>query len=419
MEQIQSVPVSLPIVQVYQPSVSIHPSLNTQGKMSYQDSEPIQIPMTHNISNHLLTQNQTVISCQQIQLQNVQTLQAQNQVLHNDINQQLQITSHVIVPQPIYKQHLLTGTVQHQYYGQYVEYLKEHLITKVEDTPHTEQLLEQETESSPADSCVVAKEVTVKTRLRSDFSNPNNWACNIRKLKHQKGEAYINRRGKYVPEKHIRNTKDCLKACRYKCNERINDADRHSIFEAFYSLNTNEKKHFLLSTTERHQVRNTETKYEGKRNYTFKYFFVIRSERHVVCKNFYLGTLAISQKPVYNVHLNKSDLNLPKPDGRGLSESSVHAVPNELKDRVRQHIISFTTIDTKPIKQFSRRRQYLDSSFNIKYMYTLYCTECTKDNVAPVKESMYRKIFHDEFNLYFKKNKASLCGKCKEPLKKS
>lgn len=268
-------------------------------------------------------------------------------------------------------------------------------------------------------------EITIdakKKKTRSQTPNPSKWACNVRKLKHQRGEAYISRRGKYVPERHIRNTKDCLKSCRYKCNERINDIDRQHIFKAFYSLNSNEKKYFLLNTTERNEVkRNKMIDCSTKRKYTFKYFFLVRAVRYTVCKNFYLGTLAISQKPVYNVHLGKSEINLPKRDGQGLSEASTHALPSEVKDRVRNHILSFTTVDSKPIKQFSRKKQYLDSCLSIRQMYSMYCNKCNKDNVTSVKESMYRKIFKQEFNLHFKKHKTDqhLCDRCKGRIKKT
>lgn len=255
-------------------------------------------------------------------------------------------------------------------------------------------------------------------KARSQVPNPSQWACNVRKLKHQRGEAYINRRGKYVPERRVKNTKDCLKSCKYKCNERIDDTDREHIFKAFYSLNANEKKHFLLNTTERNYVRNVKQDEERKRKYSFKYFFLVRAVRYTVCKNFYLGTLAISQKPVYNVHLSKSEMNIPKPDGRGLSGASCHATPEEVKDRVRNHIMSYSTIDGKQIKQFSRKKQYLENTMTIKQMYTMYYNQCSKENVAPVKESMYRKIFKLEFNLHFKKAKDQVCCRCKGSTKK-
>lgn len=259
-----------------------------------------------------------------------------------------------------------------------------------------------------------------KKRNRSLIRNPTTWACNVRKVKHQNGEAYVSRRGKYVPEKHVRNTKNCTTNCRLKCNNKISDADRELIFKAFYSLTANEKKHFLLNTTERQKTKPMRMGTNPKRQYSFKYFFLIRGVRLTVCKNFYLGTLAISQKPIYNVHLSKTDLNIPKPDGRGLTATSIHGLPSAVKDQVRSHILSFRTADNLPIKQFSRKKQYMEPNLTIKQMYMMYVNDCNGKNLSVVRESMYRKILRQEFNLcLFKKNKSDqLCAKCKEPIKK-
>lgn len=433
MEQLQ--PPTIPhLVQVYQPSVTnskmqnpqiihiSHPTLPTsQGKVTYQQtitSESIHIPVT---SQHVteiqsqiqMSQNQIVMSCQQ-GLQSLpplpgqsQVLQGQSQVLQtSDMSQSLQIASHMIVPQ-----HMLAGV--HSYYRQY-EYPKECLLAKLEpDMQITDKDVECDTETQMVPE-------PPKKRSRSQIPDPTSWACNIRKTKHQRGEAYINRRGKFVPERHIRNTKDCVKNCKFKCNEKISDTDREHIFKAFYTLNANEKKYFLLHTTERTCIKNNKVITNNKRKYTFKYFFNVKSERHTVCKNFYLGTLAISQKPVYNVHMGKTDLNIPKPDGRGHSKASCHSLPSEIKDRVRKHIQSFSTVESKPVVQFSKKKQYLDPSLSIKHMYNMYFSDCNKENIVPVKESMYRKIFRQEYNLHFRKVKTeqALCGRCKSTIKK-
>ncbi|XP_030030035.1 uncharacterized protein LOC115447193 [Manduca sexta] len=429
MDHIQAPPAIPHLVQVYQPPTTskqnpqiIHISHSTsQGKVAYQQtitSESIHIPVTsHTIGNdQIMSQNQLVMSCQQ-HLHSMQPLQTQipSQVLQGaDMGQSL----HVLLPQvPVFKQHMLMNGVQQQYYGQYGYPKEQCIVTKLE--PEVQLLGEKRVECKTEHATQVDDDnVHRKKRMRSQVPNPNMWACNVRKLKHQRGEAYISRRGKYVPERRIKNTKDCLRTCKYKCSERISDADREHVFKAFYSLNANEKKHFLLNTTERNHVKHGKVSENHKRKYMFKYFFLIRSVKHTVCKNFYLGTLAISQKPVYNVHLGKSDMNIPKPDGRGLSESSTHSLPSEIKDRVRKHIMSFTTLDSKPIKQFSKKKQYLESNLSIKQMYTMYFNDCGKDNVVPVKESMYRKIFKQEFNLHFRKNKDQLCCKCKGSIKK-
>lgn len=104
--------VSLPyIVQVYQPAVQPPPS--------NQDS----ISDSLNLQNVL--QSQTVMSCHQFHLQNVQqTVHASIQVPQNEC-QPLQITSHVILPQvPLIKQSL-NGSVPQQYYSHYNTVSKE------------------------------------------------------------------------------------------------------------------------------------------------------------------------------------------------------------------------------------------------------------------------------------------------------
>ena len=48
------------------------------------------------------------------------------------------------------------------------------------------------------------------------------------------------------------------------------------------------------------------------------YYFTVNGNNVSVCKNYYLGTLAVSQKMVYNVHKGKSLVNgAVKPDKRG------------------------------------------------------------------------------------------------------
>ncbi|KAJ0176291.1 hypothetical protein K1T71_008465 [Dendrolimus kikuchii] len=394
-----------------------HSSLPTaQGKVTYQQSiatESLHMPVTSNtIESQIIPQNQIVMSCQH----NLQTLQPiQGQVLQSsEISQPLQ----VFLPQcPVFKQHMIVNGVHHQYYRHY-EYAKEAcLITKLDavkpvvtETVEECNLQKIEKPQSESDSR--------KKHPRSHIPNPTMWACNVRKQKHQKGEAYISRRGKYVPERKVKTTKDCLNTCKYKCNEHITDSDREHLFKAFYSLSTNEKKHFLLNTTERNSIKPGKVTSNHKRKYSFKYFFLVRAVKYTVCKNFYLGTLSISQKPVYNVHMGKSDMNIPKPDGRGLSEASTHSLPSESKEKVRKHITSFKTVKDKPVKQFSKKKQYLQSNLNIKQMYTMYLSACSTDNVVPVKESMYRKILKQEFNLHFVKVKEQmLCAKCKCAIK--
>lgn len=45
-------------------------------------------------------------------------------------------------------------------------------------------------------------------------------------------------------------------------------------------------------------------------------------------------------------------------------------------------------------------------------MYRLYKTDCEEQEATYVKESVYRKIFVEKFNLSFHSPKNDTCGKC-------
>lgn len=130
------------LVQVYQPPSDskmhnpqiihiAHPGLQAQGKVTYQQTitSDIHIPMT-SLQNDMISQNQIVMSCQQTHLQSIQPLHGQV-IQGTDLTQQLQITSHMLLPPvPVFKQQILLNEVQ-QYYG--YDYGKECVVSKVEE----------------------------------------------------------------------------------------------------------------------------------------------------------------------------------------------------------------------------------------------------------------------------------------------
>ena len=61
----------------------------------------------------------------------------------------------------------------------------------------------------------------------------DNWVRNKRKRAHQTGEAYINRRGKYVEEKKINEEKSCGSKCKFKFSENISMDTRENFSSTF------------------------------------------------------------------------------------------------------------------------------------------------------------------------------------------
>lgn len=243
---------------------------------------------------------------------------------------------------------------------------------------------------------------------RKRLRNVENWKRNVRHLKHQAGESYISVRGKTVAKKCIKNKKDCFTSCKMNCSKIITEEQRLEIFLSYYDMNQNEKYHFILQTSERNSKKRS-TCNSNRKQFSYMYYFNTQGVLKRVCKQFYLGTLDISQKMVYNVH-EKRDLNTgaPKKDHRGKHGKQKHTTAEKLNE-VRMHIKSFPVVEAHYCRSTTKRR-YLESNLSISKMYDLY-KESTE---APVLKSMYSKIFNEEFNLSFHKPKKDKCDLCSE-----
>lgn len=131
----------------------------------------------------------------------------------------------------------------------------------------------------------------------------------IKKKLYQSGKEYINVRGKKVEAKRINNTKHCLNKCKLKCASKIGESNRREIFKYYYELSQNEKYVFLKQNTEKYFKARKTKELPSRQQYSFKYSFKIHEEKEKVnvCKVFFLGTLDISQKPIYTAHSVEGD----------------------------------------------------------------------------------------------------------------
>lgn len=172
---------------------------------------------------------------------------------------------------------------------------------------------------------------------------------------------------------------------------------------------------FILGTTKRftpEHRRKNKTEVSSRKRFTFNYFFDVKGKRVQVCKLFYCGTLAISQKPIYTAHEKKnSSTNTPGRCSQGKHTKKI--ISDDEKTLVMEHINSFPRVPSHYCRADSNR-EYLDQCLNIKKMYELYVTVAQEKNVTPVKESAYRNIFCNNFNLYFHAPKKDRCDLCEE-----
>lgn len=55
------------------------------------------------------------------------------------------------------------------------------------------------------------------------------WKCNVKKLKHDRGEEYVSVRKKAVPPRRVEPLTDCLSKCVFKCAQKITEEEQQFI----------------------------------------------------------------------------------------------------------------------------------------------------------------------------------------------
>ena len=103
-------------------------------------------------------------------------------------------------------------------------------------------------------------------------------------------------------------------------------------------------------------------------------------------------------------------------DKRG-SHSPWNKLSDSQKQKVKKHIESFPVIDSH-YQRMGTKRQFLGANLSIQKMYDLYKEKCVEDGELPVKHSMYRNIFCNEYNLSFHHPKKDPCETCNKFMEK-
>lgn len=129
---------------------------------------------------------------------------------------------------------------------------------------------------------------------------PELWKCNIRKRLREMGLSYIDSRGRSRKARTIGPT--CPLTCHYECSLNFNNDERVQLHKYYWSLNNNEKKSFHFKYINKiHVKRKRSMEENSRRSNTFCYYFPLNNKSLQVCKIFYLKTLCISCRVIYNL----------------------------------------------------------------------------------------------------------------------
>ncbi|XP_055708689.1 uncharacterized protein LOC129804927 [Phlebotomus papatasi] len=266
----------------------------------------------------------------------------------------------------------------------------------------TELLPYRETEPGPSKPLPKIK-VKPKKRSSGDSSgngrkksNPEMWAQTLRKKSREAGEEYVNRKGKTIPARTVKET--CGDGCKRMCKV-FTEEERNAIFQRFWSLPDEDKRFVIWKFVKRVEPKR-KTEPTSKRGYTFQYFFEKNNVVHQVCQKFFLNTLNISCARVYYFFEKaQTPEGIPKRIKRGRNRG-----PNYTEEdlvRVRDHIGSFPYTQS-PGHNSMKKKKFLDASLSVSAMFRMYKEQYPESRV---NESVYRNIFNTNFNLSFLKIK--------------
>jgi len=94
----------------------------------------------------------------------------------------------------------------------------------------------------------------------------------------------------------------------------------------------------------------------------------------------------------------------------------VPAIPHNETDEkaeqyIKDHIKSFPRIDSHYCRADSKQ-EYIEGSFTIRQIHVMYKDKCVEEEVRPLSEGIYRKIFNEKFNIAFHVPNKDLCDSC-------
>lgn len=285
------------------------------------------------------------------------------------------------------------------------------------DSDHYEDHADRGNDNEVQNSETSNQSITKKGK--KSVRNPASWKRSVRKRKRMGGEEYeSSSKTRRIMKK--RSLRDPCIGCRTKCTVKITDLQRGNIFKEFWDSNKSidQKRQFIASCIEETPVNRNRDRTgirSGKRKSSLKYFFTLNRQKIQVCQKYFLRTLDVSQTFVRCSLEKRQSSGLVDCDRRG-KQISVNKIKDEVRNRIRNHIMSFPCSES----HYSRNRsakKYLGCHLNISRMYELYKEKCESEMVPAEeigKEWLYSHIFNTEFNLSFAPPAKDTCDACDE-----
>ena len=271
----------------------------------------------------------------------------------------------------------------------------------------------------PGSGSETSKDLSFENRERKRVRCVNRWVKN-KKSKKDSGKAYRTYRSQRISRKQPASSLSCC--CQHHCSSLLRVADIKRMFYDFYKLGSHDTQNkYLFGLIERCTPRQQRRRRSmGKpRSNTYCYFLRnVTGEKIQVCKDAFCQVHAIGKRRIEIVTAKLASGVFFSGNNRGLHDNRPHAIPDEIKAQVREHIELFPAEESHYSRQDNLKCKYLPETLSIAQMYRLFIQKyepdiTQQDGEKPrVKEWLYHKIFNEEYNIGFGYPRSDTCEKC-------
>ena len=253
---------------------------------------------------------------------------------------------------------------------------------------------------------------------RKRLRNVELWTRKKRKIMKDRGKTYKTYKGESRSSKMMVASLSC--SCQNHCALLVSASERKHIFESFYKLGDHDSQNkYLYGLIERFAPKRKRPRSTTMttRSHSYHYHVRLNSGDQVrVCKKAFCEIHRISKRRVEIACKKLTSGVLFSGDERGKHKNRPHAINEELKAQVREHISSFPSQESHYSRHNNKRRKYLPANLSIARMHRLYLEQyepnLDKGEKPLVKEWLYRKIFNEEFNFGFGFPRSDTCEQC-------
>ena len=180
--------------------------------------------------------------------------------------------------------------------------------------------------------------------------------------------------------------------CNLKCSTRLSSTQQHRTFDEFYKLKSHDTQNkYLFGLIKKVQVKRKRIRGESKRNVTYLYHIRLTSGTEVrVCKKAFCEIHGVGRKRIDDLCKKLSAGEMTVTNNRGKHGVRRHAISNEVREKVRDHIASFLRRQSHYSRDDNHKREYLPEGLSIAQMHRLFVAKYEPEADAPtVKEWLY------------------------------